>query len=257
MISKDAVKRNFSRSADMYHREAVIQKASAQILVDYLKPHQHSLIEGSCLEIGCGTGFVTSPAVKLFPEREWIVTDFSQEMVDFCKSQMAIAQSHRIHFKCLDAESLHEEKKYALVISGMTIQWFRNIFEGISRMLHSVKDGGLLCFSFLETDTFPEWKKACDDLDIPYTGHPLPSAPLICQTLKRLCKHLDVYRDSVTVAYENSEQFFKHLKRIGANASSQPKMLPHEMAKLKTYWDEQSPFGINVTYKIAYVIAEK
>ncbi|MGK7371395.1 MAG: methyltransferase domain-containing protein, partial [Candidatus Halalkalibacterium sp. M3_1C_030] len=167
------VAENFGRSVSDYHKQAEVQKEVADRLIASLEPWRDILPPGPILEVGCGTGFVTQGLVDLYPKREKIITDLSEQMVDFCKERFKSAEN--ISFHSLNAEELEaDESTYAMTVCGFAAQWFKDPALTLGRMMEATQPGGLLLASFPGNESFPEWKKHCRDLGIPFTGNALP-----------------------------------------------------------------------------------
>lgn len=231
--------KQFSRAASNYHHEALIQKECARKLVEFFVQQKITLGNGPCLEIGCGTGFVTELILPLVPNHHWNITDISPQMVSECQKQIG---KKSLTFNCLNGEEIDEKSQYALIISGMTFQWFQNFDKSLNKLRRALMPGGFLCFSFLTASSFPEWRQVCEEIDVPFTGHPLPNSILEAQT----------YQEERVATYPSANHFFRHLKRIGAGTALEKPLTPHSMRRLLHHWNASSP--ITVTYSVLYAL---
>lgn len=256
--SRQIVK-NFSKSASKYANEAHVQKVSAIKLVELLKNNLSNLTEGKCLEIGCGTGFITEKILKVLPTRTWSITDLSQDMVNLCKKNMhkLALDNSKISFECFDGEQIECSNEYALIASGMTFQWFLKFAKSVSLLKDAVKPGGILCFSCLNQDSFKEWRSICKQINVSCSMIPLPSVNHISDLFADPSWSTHIETEHLKIAYTSAQAFFKHLKNIGANATSQKVLTTQEMRRLIDHWNHQNPLGISVTYSITYVVAKK
>ena len=105
---KEILSKRFSRFAETYEKWAIPQKETAKTLVEFVQP------KGSVLDVGCGTGFVTS----LLPEScEVFGIDLSPGMARYY---------YRLYNTCVvgDAEFLpFRERSFDYVLSSFTLQW--------------------------------------------------------------------------------------------------------------------------------------
>ncbi len=105
---KGAYSLRFSRSAETYERWAIPQKESALELVSFVKP------SGSVLDLGCGTGFVSS----FLPEGcVPLGLDISEGMLQRYASRFGDAVMG-------DAESLpFKDRSFDYVLSNFSLHW--------------------------------------------------------------------------------------------------------------------------------------
>ncbi len=128
---KTLIKFSFSRFAESYDREAVLQKKAAQILLDFA-----GKLEGKGLDIGCGTGFL----YRLSDYQNMTGIDISPEMVRFYSKfnrKTVIADMENLPFK---------KSSFDFVISNFSIHWadLEKTSEEVKRVL---KKDGLFIFN--------------------------------------------------------------------------------------------------------------
>lgn len=248
---------NFGRSVAAYDELATVQKEVADRLIASLKPWRDILPPGPILEVGCGTGFVTGGIVDLYPKREKIITDLSEEMVDFCKDRFRSAEN--ITFQQLDAEELEtEEPKYGMTVCGFAAQWFKDPALTLGKLMEATRPGGLLLASFPGNESFPEWKKCCEELGIPFTGNDLPDTEEMVIKMSTGPVQVDYYEDTVTETYPSALHFFRQLKCIGAATHRKGRSLtPAEMNMLIRHWDSQSEGDIRISYHVVFLAVKR
>ncbi|NGP76242.1 methyltransferase domain-containing protein [Balneolaceae bacterium YR4-1] len=248
---------SFGSSVTDYNEHATVQKEVANRLIASLKPWRDILPPGPILEVGCGTGFVTNGIVDLYPKREKVITDLSEEMVDFCRDRFQSAKN--ISFQQLDAEQLQtEEPKYGMTVCGFAAQWFKDPALTLGKLMEATRPGGLLLASFPGNESFPEWKKCCEDLGLPFTGNDLPDTEEIVIKMSTGPVQVDYYEDTVTESYPSALHFFRHLKNIGAGTHRKGRSLtPSEMKMLIRHWDSQNEEDITVSYHVVFLAVKR
>ncbi|MFH5831879.1 methyltransferase domain-containing protein [Halalkalibaculum sp. DA3122] len=256
-FTKSTIRSNFGKAAPYYDNHAEVQRGIADRLIASLRPWIDILPRGPILEVGCGTGFVTEGLIELLPNRRLEVTDISPEMVAICKQKFG--DHDAATFRTLDAENLDvEPKTYAMTVSGFVAQWFEHPAITLGRFLEATKPGGLLLGSFPGHESFPEWKEACRDLGLPYTGNELPDTEELLVKLSGGPVQVDYFEDTVVQRFESAAHFFRHLKKMGAGTQQQGRHLsPREMKMLVTHWDNKTSGNIEVSYHVVFIAVKR
>lgn len=248
---------NFSKSTSYYHNNAIHQQEVARRLSKALEPWKDIIPSGPILEIGAGTGFLTRYLLEMYPHREAVITDLSQEMLDFCKDEMNIKND--VEYKVLDAESEKLPKeKFALIAGNYVAQWFKYPAKSLSKMAASLKPGALMLISFPAKESFANWRQYCLDLGIPFTGNALPDLEQVVIELSMGPLKVDYYEDDMIQSFDNLFDFFKNLKHTGTSTSLTGKNLTVKQFKLlDNYWKKQENGKINVQYHTAFIAAKR
>lgn len=255
--SKEQIADRFGNAAAYYREHATVQKEVASRLIASLNPWKDIIPPGPILEVGCGTGFVTEGLKELYPNRSMEITDLATEMVEYCAEY--IGKDDKLEFRVMDAEEFdHKQKRYSLIISGFTAQWFKDPALTLGRLLESVKPGGLLLASFPGNESFPEWREHCRELGIPFTGNELPDTEEVVIKLSTGPAQVDFYEDTVTETYDDAASFFRHLKKVGAGTRTKGRPLkPSEMKLLIDYWNKTAEGKINVSYHVVFLAVKR
>lgn len=254
---KANIRSNFSDSVQYYHKHANLQFKIAERLAKALEPWQYSIPDGPVLEIGAGTGFLSKHLMGMFKNRDLIISDFSENMIQFCEENYSEFDS--ITFETLDAEqTAWPEKKYALIAGNYVAQWFKYPSQTLSKIASSLVPGGLLLISFPASESFSNWRQYCLDLGLPYTGNSLPDLERVVIDLSMGPFKVDYYEDDVVDTFDNVFDFFSHLKNTGTSTSLNNKKLSLKQLKLlNDYWLEKDNGKINVQYHTAFIAAKR
>lgn len=254
---KNKIAGEFGQAAAYYDLHADIQKEIAGRLIASLQPWKDIIPEGPIIELGCGTGFVTEGLAEVYPDRKIIATDLSEEMVDVTRQKLQHYKN--LSFMQLDAEEpTHNEQHYAMSVSGFTAQWFKDPALTLGKWLEATKPGGLLLASFPGKDSFPEWKKHCRELGLPFTGNSLPDTEEMVIKLSAGPAQVDFYEDTITQTFESARGFFKQLKKLGAGTQKQGRPLtPGELSMLIDHWDASTDEKVRVSYHIVFLAVKR
>lgn len=254
---KQDIRKNFSGAVHYYDEYANLQKNIAERLAKALKPWQYSIPGGPILEIGAGTGFFTWHLQKMFSNRKLIITDLSDEMVEFCIGKFS--ESKSTSFETVDAEQADfGESEYALITGNYVAQWFKHPAQTLSKIAKSLKPGGIFLTSFPASESFQNWKQHCLDLGLPYTGNELPDLERVVIDLSMGPFQVDYYEDDMVETFENVFDFFRHLKKLGTSTNLNNKTLSIKQLKLlNNYWLEQDKGQVKVQYHTAFIAAKR
>lgn len=242
-LFKNEVALNFSGAAATYEANTPVQKQAANLLCQELE--KIPLPAGDILEIGCGTGYITQNLLKKFLDRQLLITDLSPGMVEHCQKNGV----ERAQYRVMDGEKIEDSKKWAIIISGMTVQWFCDLERSLEKLQERVLPGGTLLFSCLEESSFPEWKQACRDCGVPYTALPLPKKEEIQKALPEALFQEKRVRQS----YPSPSYFFRTLQKLGGQTTPHQQLTVPEYKKLVATWKETC----TITYTILTVISRQ
>ncbi len=255
---KEKIAKNFSKGVENYLYHSQVQKKCADKLLQIAQNYSNSLPEGPILEIGCGTGFITQELLKKFPTHSKDIIDISDEMLKYCAKNLQISEQQKnlIQFRQTDGETLKAEPNtYAAIISSFTIQWFQDLINSLNRLINTLQPQGVLLVAFPNDKSFPEWKKMCDQLKLPFTRNQLPNTIELVQKLSIPLHKIYIYEEKVSINYNNAADFFKSLKIIGAGCNvKQEKLSISQMKELINYWNNQYyPKNIEITYDVTFL----
>lgn len=249
---------SFSDAASYYEEHASVQKEVADRLIASLQPWRDIIPGGPIIELGAGTGFVTKGVVDLYPDREIQVKDLSEGMIKFCSNKFA--DHENITFTVADAEEVPEfdEPHYAMTVSGFAAHWFDNPAQTLAKWLEITKPGGLLLTSFPGNESFPQWKKYCQELGLPFTANELPDVEEMVIKMSVGPAQVDYYEDTITREYESAQDFFEELKSLGMDTLKQGRQLTSkEMSLLVEHWDSSTDGKVSVDYHIIFLAVKR
>lgn len=224
---KTLIAQSFDRSVENYDDHTVIQKQAAHRLMTLVPDIEPQ----SILEIGCGTGYLTKIIKDRYPNSDITAVDISKNMIACCQSNI-----DNICFEVADGEIYETDKKFDLIISNMTIQWFDDVKSGLDHLKNLLKPDGLLVFSGLGRDSFYEWNQVNNKSGFIEGSN-----------------QVDIkLEDRTKIQYKSGLDFLKSIKIIGAGqpVSSHKKSSVKELKKSCKLLEEQ--YDATVTWHIIY-----
>jgi malonyl-CoA O-methyltransferase len=254
---KQQISESFGDSASYYDEHAEVQLEVADRLLASLEPWRDIIPSGPVIELGCGTGFVTKGLAELYPNREIQVTDLSEEMVDYCRQKLS--EHNNLTFRVQDAEDpVTDESHYAMTVCGFSAQWFKDPAQTLAQWLQVTKPGGLLLASFPGNESFPQWRRICEKLGLPFTGNELPDVEEMVIKMSVGPAQVDYYEDTITQTYDSAREFFRELKKLGAATQREGRSLtPKELSLLIDNWDSTTEGKVKVSYHIVFLAVKR
>lgn len=244
---KQKIAVSFGRAAAAYDLHAKLQQDCAGRLLAIIAAYQPSLPAGAILEIGCGTGLITRGLTTCFTQRSIEITDLSTEMLQRCRAQLNFSNGGGlVAFHNLDAEDIQSlDKKYAAIVGGFVIQWFKNPAQTLNSLIAKLHPQGVLFLSFPTCRSFPEWRVICRQLNLPYTANSLPDPALLQQALPTYVQCQTETVDLITT-HNSAADFLHSLKAIGAGVNqTQKRLTVLQMKQLIRQWNAQAIQGLD------------
>lgn len=234
--------------SERYHENAEPERDSAKRLADSLEPWRNIVPQGPLLEIGAGTGIFTDYLIRMFPKRELIVSDVSQEMLEHVKSGKDINES--LTYNQFDAEADEiEQLHYSLICGNHVAHQFENPAETLEQLALGLKIDGLMLMSFPGEDSFKEWRSMCLDLGIPYTGRSMPGTEPLVIHLSMGPVQVDFYEDQSIFYFDDFNQFLSHVSIGGMDIQGGGRQLTNDEINLLNHnWKTIQDSKIGLTY---------
>ena len=142
-INKEEVEQRFRRSRVSYNDNARVQK----MVVDRMVPMILSSVERvpeKILEIGCGTGLLTSQLQRTFPSDGLYLNDLVEEL---CYHAATVNHVPLKHCFPGDVEKLFLPLSFDLIASASTFQRFTTPEETFKKLSKRLEQRGVLVFS--------------------------------------------------------------------------------------------------------------
>lgn len=212
VINKHILKGNFSKSAVTYDDHAEVQKRCAEKLMDIIDLDYFPRI----LEIGCGTGVFTALLKDRYPDAEITALDISPHMVDVARKKLA---DKKVHFEVSDGEGIVKDKKFDLITSNASFQWFENLDTAFSAFASHLSKEGLLCFSMYGPETFREFKEVLGLHLGPrqwLTSSRFVEKDQVGDLLNKYFNKFELYEENYSVDFFSIWDFLQNIKKSGS-----------------------------------------
>lgn len=202
------------------------------------------------MEIGVGTGFLTSHLARLFPDAEWYLNDISESSREFLNNNAPLNST----FLCGDAEDMEFPGNLDLIASASTVQWFDDMPGFVSRAAEATNPGGWLVLSTFGPDNFREIRET--------TGEGLDY-----YTLAELCGIFEAagYEVSSCTEYTRALSFaspldvLRHIKATGVNSLVRTHWGPRQLAAFDDKYRAAHSVegGVELTYHPILLVTKK
>lgn len=238
VMKKELVKNRFAKNLNTYVENAVVQMNMAKRLFDLLPNKNFSNI----LELGCGTGFLTSLASDNLNYNSYTAIDIVKECEPYIKNI-----NENIDFITEDIESLNLNKKYDLIISNAAFQWLNDFEKFITNLKNHLTKNGIILFSTFGPKNFQEISKVAN-ISLKY------------YSIDELKNILSIYsieyieEDSVIKNFKTTKEMFEHMKKTGVNAISEKTWTLKDMKEFKEEYAKLYNDNIHLTYNPIYVL---
>jgi malonyl-CoA O-methyltransferase len=151
---KQRIAKAFSASAGGYDAAADVQWLVAQRVAARIEDRPFPR-NPRVLEIGCGTGFLSSRLAEAFPQSELVLTDIAGSMLDRCRARVGDGPTYKV----MDGETPQGVMgPFDLIASSLAVQWFVDLKGGLGRLASLLAPGGRMIFATLGRKTFAEWR---------------------------------------------------------------------------------------------------
>jgi malonyl-CoA O-methyltransferase len=213
-LEKARIKQSFAAASVTYDSVAALQRTVGKELLHSIDATK---LNGTLLDLGCGTGFLTGELLAHSDHETTIALDIALSMLQ--TTQGKLADKCDIIYVCADAEQLPlAGQSIDGVFSNLALQWCRDleaVFTGIRRAL---KPDGQLVFSTFGPQTLHELKSAWADVDNYNHVNTFYSEAQLKQSLQQAgFENSQVKSKLYTSRYDSVWTLMQELKHLGAH----------------------------------------
>lgn len=209
---KQLVCSRFGRALQTYRRSAVIQRRMAMTLVDMAGRAGAPDHLGRVLEVGAGSGILTSALLANRSVESYFANDLVPGSREFVMRAAEGASVGECRFLEGDIEQLDPlPDELDLIVSNATVQWLHDLRAFFSRMASALRPGGLLVFSTFGTGNMQEIS-SLEGVSLPYL------APVEIETLAgQDFDTVFLTEEERKLEFPSPEAVLRHIRETGVN----------------------------------------
>ena len=209
-VDKSRIQHAFQKALNSYDEHALIQQKMNIKLMMHLQDYLPNGSLDSVLELGCGSGMLSTLLQKQISANYWLFNDL-------CDVRALLAEKliQPFDFYCGDAENLPFQRQFDLITSGSAVQWFHHPDNFISYCKTGLKPNGLLAITSFGEDNLKEIRQMTN-VGLNY--------PNLSQWQNWLANDFELlWHDDVNVIldFDTPLDVLKHLKYTGVTATNQ------------------------------------
>lgn len=144
----EIIKKHFQKSIEKYNDNAVVQKITAELMVQRIKNKTFNRV----LEIGAGAGLLTGMISKNCSFNNYTANDLIEKSEDYVKKYV-----YNTEFIAGDFREITFQDKFDLIVSNAVFQWFEDLEEVLEKCSKMLKKNGILLFSTFSPENFNEF----------------------------------------------------------------------------------------------------
>lgn len=204
VVNKERVEETFGQSRQGYEQQAELQHDVARRLCDLLAESTSRRTFDRVVEIGAGSGRLTSLYTPLVACRDLELWDLAPMPVVPPGAKAVVG----------DAE-LGEIAPADLIITSSTLQWFNSPVKGVAKMCRLLKQDGIAAMAFYVDGTYRSLAQATG-VSINYAS---PGEAI--KVASQWGEVVVAETESRTVEFPSTRALFEHLRSTGVNAAGQ------------------------------------
>ena len=209
-VNKSRIQHAFQKALNSYDEHALIQQKMNNKLMMHLQDYLPNGSLDSVLELGCGSGMLSSLLQKQISANYWLFNDLCD-----VRSLLAEKLIQPFDFSCGDAENFPFQRRFDLIASASAVQWFHHSDNFISYCKTGLKPNGLLAMTTFGEDNLKEIRQMTN-VGLSY--------PNLSQWKNWLANDFELlWCDDFTVIldFDTPLDVLKHLKYTGVTATNQ------------------------------------
>ncbi|AIL32152.1 methyltransferase domain-containing protein [Basilea psittacipulmonis] len=238
------IESHFEQSQKHYHQYAHHQQATAWYLAQTLAK-KCSLNIHTALEIGCGTGFL-STAMNQFFHQPFIQKYYLNDLYEY---PIHIPFSHEQYFLKGDIQTIHLPETIDIILSSSCLQWISSLNDLIAKLnQHLSSQGYFVCALYCEHH-FKELKEAAN------IGLNYLSVSALKELFNPYFNTIWAERQTLSYQFNSLHEVLRHIRKTGVN-THRKQTQHHQLKQLIAHYPKHdSTFPL--TYDTFFYIGQK
>jgi len=252
------IARSFADAASRYDRLAALQR---EVGLELMRRYPLQAGLGKCLDLGCGTGFLTGRMLTGVAVEQLLALDIAIPMLQTARGKYPLGNAGYV---CADAQRLpFIDNSFQQIYSNLALQWVADLAATFVELRRVITPSGRLIFATFGQETLRELRTAWAQVDAGPHVNSFPSAAqtealLVAAGFRRVRVHSVLYRSR----YSSVEVLMRELKGLGANQIKQaPIRTITTKARLNAMFEHYQALmtepGIVASYEILFAAAER
>ena len=256
----EKIRQAFSDAALQYDALTSLHKEIGRDLIKTVRMHEPC---ARILDIGMGTGWLTTRLAHLFPGSVVVGLDFAQGMIDQAKQQ---GEDIRI----LQADAGHlpfQKNSFDIIISNLAYQWIEDIPRAFQQCSDTLNKTGVLSLTLFGHQTLQELFVALEQSQLSADQGKILSVRRLAtlDEVKAALAHagfIDAIVDyeRIKVRFPDMLGLIKWTKSIGANSLEKNVFIGKEwLSRANEYYNKNfcDHLGVYTTFEVIWVFAKK
>lgn len=256
-IDKSIVLNRFSKALSTYDKAATVQQLVASEMLQLIQEVHPGFAPRTILELGCGTGSLTSMLVEQFGSDKIALT--LNDIVPDVRQVVEHKVGQPFDFLLGDAERITWAEEQDLIISNCSIQWWDDLTHYFRKGLEHASAKAIVAASIFAQGHFWELEQI-----LPQSLH-YPTLEEMTNQLEGLGYSEIAYRTSSEVLhFPHLLSLLRHIKATGANAFTQSvegTWTPARLQQLERAMRQEcgltSEEPLTLTYKPLIIVAKR
>lgn len=256
---KSHVARAFSRAAPSYDQVATLQRQIGADLLTRLETL--TLNPRQLVDIGCGTGLLTTQLQTRFLQAQCWGIDFADGMLRQAQQRSAAA----IHWLCADADQMPiTSGSIDLAVSNLMLQWSVDCRHTLREVRRILAANGIMAITTFGPDTLTELRQCWQAIDHQPHVHNFMSQTQLQDVLHE-CNLRSVHLETQTYRryYPRALDLMHELKALGASNRSDNRskslLPPQKLQQVLTVYEKfrDHTGDLPATYEVFFVLVSR
>lgn len=240
-MNKNQLGKHFQTAMPRYRHHAHVQHSIAKLLFHAMLPHVDNSKALKVLEIGVGSGFLTTHVDKAIQQGHCHISQYI--LNDLFQPDITLSAIPNPRYLVGDIENVVLPNALDMVLSASTLQWLDDLPTFFAKLHDALSPAGMVAFSSFLPSQFIELKH-CLNVGLNYPT--LRQWQQLCQPYFNVVyTHHWQYRH----CEPSPKRILQHISDTGVNAVSQTRLTPQKFRKFSGKYQD---FVINVGQENRY-----